>query len=386
MQHNGNNRPGVSARDTTRPGWRVIDVPRAHHDSFPPTQRPRLRPTWDVFGWTFLVLTVIGLLVAALNPLIMMIFPGPGPVALCALYTVVFTAVMWFLFSRLLIYRGTPWLLAAAAVLWGMTGAMLPAFAIGERLIDLSYSWNIDEMALSLGGAYPEELSKGLGVWLLLHLGRVWWNRPWHGLVAGVLIGIGFEAFENFGYAMMLSFYHPSSDLAGVSEMWLFRLVAGPLLHGICAGLVGFGIGMAVYAAGLTWTRRLSWVLGGGAAGFLVHAGWNLQLDSLAAQVVTMVFIWTVGAVLLVTAVVISTKEARVLADAGLYPAVSIYQRIPVAPSRPFLPPVAAQQGQQMPPIQPMQQFPQQAPPFPPRQYPPQQYPQQGWNGPPPPR
>ncbi|MEJ6550096.1 PrsW family intramembrane metalloprotease [Corynebacterium sp. USCH3] len=311
----------------------MLDVPRAFHDAHPRAQRPALRPTWDVFGWSLLILTLVGLAASAIFPAVLVFFPGPGPVALAMGYALVFIAVTWFLLSRLLIYRGTPWLLAGAAVLWGMTGAfLLGAFTVSERLIDLSYSWNLDEFALSLGGAYPEELAKGLGVWLLLHVGRAWWNRPWHGLVAGMLVGIGFEAFENIGYAVMFSIYDPHSDLAGVSGMWLFRLVAGPLLHGICTGLVGFGIGMAVYSAGLTWQRRLAWVLGAGTAGFLVHAGWNLQLDSVVASVVNLVFFWTVGAVLLVTSIVISTKEARTLAAAGLYPAVSIYQRIPVAP------------------------------------------------------
>lgn len=320
-------------------GWRVLDVPRAHHDSYPPNQRPRLRPTWDVFGWSFLIITVISLVVSALTPAVFMLFPGPGPVALASLYAVIFVAVAWFILSRLLIYRGTPWLLAGAAVLWGMSGSFaIGAFTVSQQLIDLSYSWGIDELALSLGGAYPEELAKALGVWLLLHIGRAWWNRPWHGLVAGMLVGFGFEAFENAGYAVMLGVYHPTSDLAGVSWMWLVRLVAGPLLHAICTGLVGFGIGMAVYAAGLTWKRRLSWILASGLAGFFVHAGWNLQLDSTAATVVHLVGSWGLGAALLVTAIIISTKEARALAAAGRYPAVSIYQRIPTP--RPVAPPV----------------------------------------------
>jgi RsiW-degrading membrane proteinase PrsW (M82 family) len=326
--------------------WRVLDVPRSHHDSFPPNQRPRLRPTWDIFGWSFLLITVASLSVTALTPAVLMFFPGPGPVVLASLYALAFIAVTWFLLSRTLIYRGTPWLLAGAAVLWGMTGSLaIGAFTVSERLIELSYSWDVDELALSLGGAYPEELAKALGVWLLLHTGRAWWNRPWHGLVAGMLVGIGFEAFENVGYAVMFSVYHPTSDLAGVSEMWLFRLVSGPLLHAVCTGLVGFGIGMAVYAAGLTWRRRLAWVLASGMAGFMVHAGWNLQLDSTAATVAHLVGSWGLGAALLVTAIVISTKEARALAAAGRYPAVSIYQRIP-APR----PAAAFPQVQHMPP------------------------------------
>lgn len=313
-------------------GWQVFDVPRAYHDSFPAAQRPKLRPTWDVFGWSFIALTVVGLGLSAMMPLGYVVFPGPGVVAVATGYALVFTAVTWFLLSRLLIYRGTPWLLAGAAVLWGCTGAIaLGAFTVSERLIDLAYDWDIGELAMSLGGAYPEEIAKALGVWLLLHVGRAWWNRPWHGLVAGVLVGIGFEAFENAGYAALFSVYHPTSDIAGVTDMWLLRLVGGPLLHALCTGLVGYGIGVAVYSAGMSRGRRLAWVLAGGAAGFTVHAGWNLLTNSLSTQIATMAVSWLLGVVLLTTAVVISTREARPLVAAGLYPSVSVYRRIPPA-------------------------------------------------------
>ncbi|MGO1948341.1 MAG: PrsW family intramembrane metalloprotease [Mycobacteriaceae bacterium] len=321
----------------SRDGWRVVDVPRAFHLSFPKHLRPALRPTWDVFGWSFAALTVLGQLVAAVVSAGFGIFPGAGPLGVAVGYMVVFLAVTWFLLSRLLIYRGTPWLLAAAAILWGMTGAFLiGAFTVSAHLIEVSYSWDVPEIALSLGGAYPEELAKGLGVWLLLHLGRAWWNRPWHGLVAGVLIGIGFEAFENMGYALSLAPLHASSDLAGTSEMWLLRIVAGPLLHAVCTGLVGYGIGMAVFGGGLTRLRRLAWVLSGGLAGFFVHFGWNLQMSTVPSQLVTMGISWACGTALLVTAIVLSTREARGLAAAGLYPAVTVYQRIPAVPRQPF--------------------------------------------------
>lgn len=321
-------------RDARRHGWQVIDIPRAYHESFPTDQRPRLRPTRDIFTWSFLLITVVGLFAAAVLPIGMAVFPGAEVVALAAGYSLVFVAVTWLLLSRLLIYRGTPRLLAGAAILWGMTGAFaLGAFTVSERLINLAYSWNVEEIALSLGGAYPEEVSKALGVWLLLHIGRAWWNRPWHGLVAGMLIGFGFEAFENLGYAVMLAAFHPTSDLVGATEMWGIRIVAGPVLHAVCTGIIGYGIGMAVYAAGLSWKRRLWWILSTGFAGFMVHALWNLQLDSLLATAAVLVLTWVSGAALLVIFIVKSTRTARSQAASGLYPAVSVYQRIPRHPA-----------------------------------------------------
>ncbi|HIW92745.1 MAG TPA: protease PrsW, partial [Candidatus Corynebacterium avicola] len=62
--------------------WQVTEVPRAYHDSFPKDQRPRLRPVWDVFTWTYILLVLSGLTLAAIIMIGYAVFPGPGVVAL----------------------------------------------------------------------------------------------------------------------------------------------------------------------------------------------------------------------------------------------------------------------------------------------------------------
>ncbi|CAM5317205.1 PrsW family intramembrane metalloprotease [Corynebacterium variabile] len=318
------------------PDWEIVSVPRAWHDAHPPTARPRLKFFWDVFTISLLVVTILCALVTGFTVLGGMLFPGPGPTVLALGLGVVFAAVVWFIVSRTLLYRGTPVLLALAAILWGVTGGVvLGGFTSSEHLSELAVGWGTPQIAWSLAGAWPEETAKALGVVLLMFAGRTWWNRPWHGLVAGVLVGVGFEAFENALYAISLAPTHAVSDVQGVLEMWLIRLVAGPLLHALCTGLVGYAIGVALLRADLTGVQRVGWVLGGWGAGFAVHALWNLipdwEKDSTAAGLIRMSLVWVGGTAVLVTIWVHSHREARAAADAGMYPVVTVYRKRPVA-------------------------------------------------------
>lgn len=330
-----------------QPDWEIVSVPRAWHDAHHRSARPKLRMFWDVFAVSLLALTGLCALLTGATVIGTMIFPGPGPTVLALGIGLAFTAVVCLLLSRTLLYRGTPVRLAAAAVVWGMTGGVvLGGFTSSVHLSELAVGWGTPRIAWSLAGAWPEETAKALGVALLLFAGRTWWNRPWHGMVAGVLVGVGFEAFENALYAISLAPSHAVSDIRGVLEMWLVRLIAGPLLHALCTGLVGYGIGTALLRADLGMWQRLGRVLGGWAVGFSIHALWNLapdwEKDSTAASLVRLVLVWGAGAALLVTAWIRSTREARTAADAGLYPVVTIYRRrpvmMPVVPGYPGLP------------------------------------------------
>jgi RsiW-degrading membrane proteinase PrsW (M82 family) len=376
------------------PDWEIVSVPRAWHDSHPPTARPRLKFFWDVFTVSLLVVTVLCALVIGFTLLGGMLFPGPGPTMLALGLGVVFAAVVWFIVSRTLLYRGTPVLLALAAILWGVTGGVvLGGFTSSEHLSELAVGWGMPQIAWSLAGAWPEETAKALGVVLLLFAGRTWWNRPWHGLVAGVLVGVGFEAFENALYAISLAPTHAVSDVQGVLEMWLIRLVAGPLLHALCTGLVGYAIGVALLRADLTGMQRAGWVLGGWGAGFAVHALWNLmpdwEKDSTAAALVRMALVWVGGMAVLACIWVHSHREARAAADAGMYPVVTVYRKRPVAvagvPGMPGLPGLPGYPGATvMPGYPPATRLPG-YPGVPTQQFPqaPQQGPQQGPEHPP---
>lgn len=150
-------------------------------------------------------------------------------VGLGALYLVL---VLW-LFSRSPMWPGRDgagWKWVAGSLLWGggvsfalvMIGG-LPIMALTERL-----GWKI--VSASFGGAYPEEISKVLGVGVILFAFRGL-NRPWHGLMTGALIGLGFEVTENIMYGAFGALLDPNTDLSGSLDVWGVRVFAGPGLH-----------------------------------------------------------------------------------------------------------------------------------------------------------
>lgn len=339
--------PGAPRRPDTAPvpdpGLDIVQVPRAWHDAHLPTERPKLRIFWDVFTVSLLVLTVLCGAVTGLVVLGGAVYPGAAPTALALGVGVLFVAVVWALVARSVLYRGTPFRLGLAAVAWGVTGGVvLGGFTSSDHLSELAVGWGAPQIAWSLAGAWPEETAKAFGVVLLLFAGRTWWNRPWHGLVAGVLVGTGFEAFENALYAVSLAPTHAWSDTSGVLQMWLTRLAAGLLLHALCTGLAGYGIGAALLRAGLRPGQRIGRVVGGWGAGFCVHALWNLAPDwengSDAAAFVRMALVWGGGVAAVAVLWVRSAREARAAAAVGLYPVVTLYRKRPPVPVVPVVP------------------------------------------------
>lgn len=168
--------------------------------------------------------------------------------------------------------RGAGWV--ALALLWGggvsigLTMVSAPAIM---QLVDASGWW---QSQAAWGGAYPEEIAKALGVVFVCMAFRQL-NRPWHALMVGAIVGLGFETFENLLYGSVMGMMHSSSDWAGFWQTWALRLVAGPFLHIIFTALAGWGIGWALFAASRSfWWRAGAAALWLGIA-FALHFGWN---------------------------------------------------------------------------------------------------------------
>lgn len=343
-------------------GWAVTETSRAFHRSVPRPVRPALRPFADIHLVAYIVLVAVCAVLAAFAILINPVTFGAGPLLLSAGISVVVGAVVWFLLMRLRIAAGTPLLLGAAAIVWGVTaGTMFGSMTVGQAASDVAVQWGAPWLEASFGGAWPEEISKALGVWLLLSVGRAWWNRPWHGIVAGMLVGLGFELYENSLYAVGQAVLDPTSDLSGAVDMWVTRVVAGPGLHIIFAGITGFGVGQALFRAHRSTAWRFGQVLGWGLTGFAVHFLWNMAVPDTVAQIVLLVVVYLAGVGVLVTLIIQSTREMGVAHRAGLAPAVTVYRRLPrvmheLVPSGAVPPPGAA--SQQVNGVQPASWFP----------------------------
>lgn len=171
---------------------------------------------------------------------------------------------------------------------WGGGFAMMPALLVATPLMDAVDGLGWDAATMSFGGAYPEEPGKALGVVLIALMFRGI-NRPWHVLVTGALVGLGFETVENISYGAVLGMLDANSDVAGLLEIWGLRIFLGPFLHIIWTAIAGWGIGQALFAAGLPIARRILVALGWLAVSFLLHFGWNYQGGEVAAGVTTVV-------------------------------------------------------------------------------------------------
>lgn len=198
--------------------------------------------------------------------------------SLGVLFSVLYVAFVLWLLSRSPMWPergGAGWRWVAASLLWGggvsfllvMLGG-LPVLAITDRL-------GLRLISASLGGAYPEEIAKVLGVGVILFSFRAL-NRPWHGLVTGAVVGLGFEVVENAMYGSFGAILDPNTDVAGTLEMWGARIFAGPGLHIVFSAVAGWGLGLAVFMAARSTAWRLRTAAGWLFVAFALHFAWNL--------------------------------------------------------------------------------------------------------------
>lgn len=167
-----------------------------------------------------------------------------------------------YLVAGILLFRAGPlWpragaLFVLSCLAWGASVSLLITVlpAMGWLMITQKLGW--DALEASFSGAYPEEIAKALGVLVMCYCFRRI-NRPWHGFVAGGLVGLGFEVIENIMYGAVGALFDANSDFDGAVTMWGMRLLAGPFLHVVLTSLSGWGIGLAMFQrdrlSGLWW-------------------------------------------------------------------------------------------------------------------------------------
>ncbi|WP_129659044.1 PrsW family intramembrane metalloprotease [Rothia uropygialis] len=255
------------------------------------------------------ILIGLGSLVSAAFVLISSL-TSPSGTAVGLASAVVLSAVLILLFRLLPTWPRAGFGWSAASFLWGGSVAVSLALASGPGLSGLVQKIGWYPLDASLSGAYPEELGKALGVLLILFSFRKL-NRPWHGLMTGAMIGLGFEAVENIQYGAIGAILNPNGDAIGSLEMWGNRTLFGIGLHVVFTSLSGWGIGRALFlrdrTTGKRWLTGAVWVL----VAFLLHFGWNIQWGDnqvqLIALIVTAVVVY--GAFLWV--LIVASRQAR---------------------------------------------------------------------------
>lgn len=235
------------------------------------------------------------------------VFIDPMATVLGVVFAVVYLTVVVWVFSRTPLWpdfrthrrgpdgkrrrgHGSTAQWVAACLLWGGLAAVGIALLTSTALLDLMVKLNLDFFMLSMAGGYPEEIAKALGAALILIAFRQL-NRPWHGLITGALVGLGFEVNENLLYGSTGALLDANSDIDGVLIMWGYRTLAGPLIHTILTAFAGYGIALALFRAHRTLAWRCGVAVGWIGIAFILHFAWNMLWESTLASIINIVVI-----------------------------------------------------------------------------------------------
>lgn len=159
-----------------------------------------------------------------------------------------------------------------AAVFWG--GGVSVVLTLIWGLIS-SELWMLVGLDPNVWGAMfqaplHEEVTKGLGLLVILLANRRRITGPVDGIVYGALIGAGFAFTENILYFVGALY---EGGIAGIGFQFFFRGIALPLLHPICVSFTGIGVGLAARRGGF------GRIIGGWFLGLIpamaMHFAWN---------------------------------------------------------------------------------------------------------------
>ncbi|GAA3899583.1 PrsW family intramembrane metalloprotease [Microbacterium invictum] len=161
--------------------------------------------------------------------------------------------------------------LTVFAVAWGAIAAVALALLV-DALITLAIGVDAspvrETFSTVIQAPLVEELAKGLGVLLILVIGRRAFDGPVDGVVYGALVGAGFAFTENILY------FATSLIEGGVTDVtmtFFMRGIMSPFAHAMFTAVTGFLLGRAVRqgrTAGGYW-------LAGIAGATILHAFWN---------------------------------------------------------------------------------------------------------------
>lgn len=157
---------------------------------------------------------------------------------------------------------------------WGAVASVV--FALGADLV-LSIALGPPRDAVSSAMAsvvqapLVEEIAKGLGILLVLRLGRRFFDGPVDGVVYGAMIGAGFAFTENILYFADSLI---SGGVAQVTVTFVLRGILSPFAHVMFTAATGFAVGLAVRRGARGGAVFGPWA-GGLAAAILLHALWN---------------------------------------------------------------------------------------------------------------
>lgn len=160
----------------------------------------------------------------------------------------------------------------ALALAWGAIGSTGLALLFGYA-IELAIPSGSDSVAFMTGIQAPivEEITKAMGLVLIMLFGRRAFDGPVDGIVYGMLIGAGFAFTENILYFARELLV---GNQVSVGVVFFMRGVLSPFAHAMYTGLAGLLLGIAV-RDGRKPARMFGMLALGVAIGIVLHAIWN---------------------------------------------------------------------------------------------------------------
>jgi RsiW-degrading membrane proteinase PrsW (M82 family) len=173
-----------------------------------------------------------------------------------------------------------PWWLVALALLWGATVSVLVGAGAGYSMDNLLGRLFSPGFASVWGAAIvappAEELAKVAGVVFLFLAARPYLSSVFAGAVYGAIIGVGFAAAEDFGYALVAADDTLPDAVGEALRMLALRFaLPGAVGHPLFTAMAGAGVAYFVVRTDQTRARRVAVLVGASALAWLTHAAVN---------------------------------------------------------------------------------------------------------------
>ncbi|MGR6740483.1 PrsW family intramembrane metalloprotease [Microbacterium sp. F1-18] len=157
---------------------------------------------------------------------------------------------------------------------WGAVASVIIALGV-DLLVTIVTGPTRDPLAQAMASVVQapivEEVAKGLGILLMLRIGRRYFDGPVDGVVYGAMIGAGFAFTENILYFADSLI---AGGLAQVSVTFVLRGILSPFAHVMFTAATGFAVGLAVRRGARGGAVFGPWATGLAVA-ILLHALWN---------------------------------------------------------------------------------------------------------------
>ncbi|MGW0172458.1 PrsW family intramembrane metalloprotease [Rhodococcus sp. NPDC003322] len=200
--------------------------------------------------WVYVVLVTIGAVIFTRYAGGQAPAYGEALIVATVLFTL-YCALFWWFTQRIDRYAHQSWKLIVVAFVWGAfaapwalaANANTPMLEIWGKLF--GQAWAADWGA-GLTAPFTEEISKGIGMLLLIALAPRLVRTAFDGFVLGAFIGLGFQILEDIQYALSSSAAQFGANPVGNAMFTIvMRMTMGVAAHILysavfCAGLVYF--------------------------------------------------------------------------------------------------------------------------------------------------